>query len=109
MALKDFENKEKITKLTDKEFLIIGLLIPRGEMFGLELVDTSDGELKRGTVYVTLQRMVERGFIESREEDRVAPEVGIPRRMYQATGLGERIYRAQSAAAEQFNLIWGSV
>jgi DNA-binding PadR family transcriptional regulator len=109
MALKDFQNESKITKLSDKEFLILGLLIPRGEMFGLELVDASDGELKRGTVYVTLQRMVERGFIESREEERVAPEVGIPRRMYQATGLGERIYRAQSAAIEQFNLIWGAV
>jgi DNA-binding PadR family transcriptional regulator len=109
MALKDFEIEEKVTKLTEKEFAILGLLIPRGEMFGLELVEASEGELKRGTVYVTLQRMVERGFIESREEDRVAPEVGIPRRMYRATGLGERIYRAQNAAVEQFNLIWGAV
>lgn len=109
MALKEFEKESKITKLSDKEFLILGLLIPRGEMFGLELVDASEGELKRGTVYVTLQRMVEKGFIESREEERVAPEVGIPRRMYQATGLGERIYRAQSAAVEQFKLVWGGV
>lgn len=96
-------------KLTEIEFLILGLLIPRGDMFGLELVKSSEGKLKRGTVYVTLQRMEKRGFIESREEERIAPEIGIPRRMYQATGLGERIYKAQSAAVEQFKLIWGAL
>ena len=110
MALNEIiGEKDNITKLTEKEFLVLALLIPKGEMFGLELVNSSEGKLKRGTVYVTLQRMVEKGFIESREEDRVAPEVGIPRRMYKVTGLGERIYRAQSAAVEQFKLIWGGI
>lgn len=103
---KDIEN---IVKLSEKEFLILGLLIGRGEMFGLGLVEASDGELKRGTVYVTLQRMVEKGLLESWEEERTIPEIGIARRMYRATGLGERIYKAQCAAIEQFKLIWGEV
>ena len=106
---KNPNSKTVIPKLSDKEFLILGLIVGRGEMFGLEMVENSDGQLKRGTIYVTLQRMLEKGLLESREEERPKPEIGISRKMYSTTGLGERIYQAQLAAVERFTLVWGEV
>ena len=91
--------------------LALEMLISNGEMFGLEMVETSEGELKRGTIYVTLQRMGDKGYIESREEPRTMPEIGIPRRKYSATGLGERVFQTNLKAQEFFNsvLVWGGV
>ena len=51
------------------ESLVMELLRGR-ERYGLELVDASDGTLKRGSVYVILARMEEKGFVDSRQEDR---------------------------------------
>jgi len=98
-------------RLSSKEFLILGMLIEKGEMFGLEMVGASEGELKRGTIYVTLQRMGDKGYIESREEPRSMPEIGIPRRKYLATGLGERVYQTNVKAREFFNsdFAWGGL
>lgn len=102
---------EEFPKLSRKEFSILQLLISNGEMFGLEMVEASEGELKRGTIYVTLQRMGDKGYIESREEPRELPEIGIPRRKYSATGLGERVYQTSIKAREFFNsdFAWGVV
>jgi DNA-binding PadR family transcriptional regulator len=90
-------------KLSPKEFKILQLLISNGDMFGLEMIEASDGELKRGTIYVTLQRMSDKGYVESREEPREYPEIGIPRRKYSATGLGEKVYQTHLKAQEFFN------
>ena len=108
--MNDSKNNE-FPKLSRKEFLALGMLISKGEMFGLEMVAASEGELKRGTIYVTLQRMGDKGYIESREEPRLMPEIGIPRRKYQATGLGERVYQTNVRAHEFFNsdFAWGGV
>lgn len=85
--------------LSRKEALILEMLVEGGrELYGLEMVDASNGELKRGTIYVTLQRLQEKGFIDSRQESRPAPEIGIPRRLYVATGLGQRAFTAYLAA-----------
>jgi PadR family transcriptional regulator len=88
-------------KLTAKEFEVLRLLIANGEMYGLELVKKSDGVLKRGTVYVTLSRMSDKGYVDSRPEE-VAAGDGPPRRLYQATGLGERAYWSNVQAARTF-------
>ncbi len=90
-------------KLSRKEFKILELLIANGEMLGLEMVSASEGELKRGTIYVTLQRMGDKGYTESREEPRTFPEIGIPRRKYSATGLGEKVFQTNLRAIEFFN------
>ncbi|HVG18119.1 MAG TPA: PadR family transcriptional regulator, partial [Blastocatellia bacterium] len=68
------------------------------ELYGLEMVEASSGSLKRGTIYVTLQRMQEKGLVDSKPEPRTAPEIGIPRRLYIVTGYGQRMYRAYQAA-----------
>ena len=56
-----------VPRLSGTERLILDLL-RQGELFGLQLVDRSEGALKRGTVYVTLGRMQDKGYVESRTE-----------------------------------------
>lgn len=76
--------------ISPTESLILDLLEPR-ERFGLELIERSDGRLKRGSVYVTLARMEAKGFVESRQEDRAAGAIGLPRRLYTPTPYGLKV------------------
>jgi PadR family transcriptional regulator PadR len=87
-------------RLSRKEAEVLRLLITNGEMYGLEMVNNSP-ELKRGTIYVTLSRMEEKGYVSSRKED-VQPGDGPPRRCYVATGLGERAAHVHQSAARAF-------
>ena len=83
-----------IPSLPPKEALILELLVEESELYGLQLVAASKGRLKRGTVYVTLGRMEEKGFITSRLEDAPADEGGLPRRIYEPTAFGRRVLKA---------------
>ncbi len=74
-------SRERIPSISPTESLILDLLVAR-EKFGLELVGTSGGRLKRGSIYVTLGRMELKGFVESRQEDRAPGAIGLPRRLY---------------------------
>lgn len=95
----DDSSTPDLPSLSRKEALILEMLVGHGrELYGLEMVDASNGELKRGTIYVTLQRLQEKGLIESRQEARTAPEIGIPRRLYNITGHGQRVLSAYQAA-----------
>jgi DNA-binding PadR family transcriptional regulator len=70
------------------------------KFYGLELVTLSENALKRGTVYITLSRLEDRGFLES--ENETAPKGTIPRRVYKVTGAGQRSYTAwRSGQAKQ--------
>jgi PadR family transcriptional regulator PadR len=81
----------RMPTLSGKETVILELLLDGQEMYGLELVGASRRRLKRGTVYVTLQRMEEKGYVQSRTEaDRGEP--GLPRRLYKATAAGRRLF-----------------
>jgi PadR family transcriptional regulator len=82
-----------------KEFCILELLAARDELYGLELVGASGGALKRGTIYVTLARMEEKGLVSSELEQCAAPHPGLPRRLYRPTALGRRMLEAQRAFA----------
>ena len=75
-------------------------LLAEGDAFGLELVERSRGALKRGTVYVTLGRMQEKGYVESRSEALVPGAIGLPRRIYRPTAYGLRVLRAWALAAK---------
>lgn len=66
-------------------------------MYGLQLVERSGGALKRGTVYVTLGRMETKGLVESEEQALPPGGIGLPRRIYSVTPLGERMLRAWAA------------
>jgi DNA-binding PadR family transcriptional regulator len=85
------------------ESLVMELL--RGaERYGLELVDASAGALKRGSVYVILARMEEKGFIESRQEERSPGVSGVPRRLYRVTPYGVKVHDAFSILREALAL-----
>jgi DNA-binding PadR family transcriptional regulator len=85
--------------LSAKESIILELLVREKELYGLQLVAASRRRLKRGTVYVTLGRMEDKGYITSRLEDRPSDEGGLPRRLYQPTALGRRVLTTWTQAA----------
>jgi PadR family transcriptional regulator, regulatory protein PadR len=90
-----------VPTLSHKEALILQLLGRSREMYGLELVAASNGTLKRGTVYVTLGRMEEKGYVASRLDDSPPPGGGLPRRLYAPTALGRQVLSAWTMAARR--------
>src|SRR5262245_45728806 len=90
--------------LPPKERLILELLVANGPLFGLALVDRSAGALKRGTVYVTLGRLENKGLISSEQEPAHPGAIGLPRRIYRVTGLGERVLRAWTTLTQELAL-----
>lgn len=91
-------HRPRILTLSGKEAVVLELLFSHGEMYGLELVGQSDGQLKRGTVYVILGRMEEKGFVTSR----LAPATEAltsARRLYMPTSLGRRVFDTWASGA----------
>jgi PadR family transcriptional regulator, regulatory protein PadR len=83
--------EQQFPRLSSKETLILDLLTAQGPMYGLQLVSGSKGKLKRGTVYVTLGRMEQKGLIFSGPE-RLSDNSGlVPRRVYRPTAFGVRV------------------
>ena len=89
--------RPRVLTLSPKESLILQLLVRDKEAYGLELVAASRGRLKRGTVYVTLGRMEDKGYITSRLEAAPPDAGGLPRRVYIPTPLGRQVHDAWSA------------
>ena len=94
----------QIPRITNTEALIMKVLLDKAgtEIYGWELMEASDGKLKRGTIYVILNRMEDKGFIESRKETRRDGARGLPRRMYKLTGLGQRTMSAWDMVRDVF-------
>ena len=57
------------------------------------------GSLEIGTVYVTLGRMADKGYVESRQVPGTEGTGGLPRRLFQATGYGARVLHAWELAS----------
>jgi PadR family transcriptional regulator PadR len=88
-----------LPKLSKLEANMLQLLVTHRELYGLQMLQL-EPTIRRGSIYVTLNRMEEKGFIESREvkHDNVS---GLPRRIYTPTGLGRRVLAvSQSFALE---------
>lgn len=84
-------------RLAQSEHLILKLLAASGPTYGLDLVNSSRGRLKRGGIYVTLGRMEEKGLVTS------SPGEG-GRREYRPTALGERALLAAKLFAGEIRL-----
>ncbi len=84
-----------------KELIILDMLAGKKEMYGLEMVQASSGKLARGTIYVTLMRMDDKGYVTSRQvmEENVS---GLPKRVFSITGLGQRKLMGARAAHAVF-------
>lgn len=91
-------------RLSAKETTVLEALAAQSPMYGLELVTSSSGKLKRGTIYVTLARMEDKGYVESKTEPRRPGAVGLPRRLYRPTAFGLRVLAAW--AAVRSTLAW---
>jgi DNA-binding PadR family transcriptional regulator len=78
---------------SSKELVVLELLAAAGELYGLQMVEASEGTLKRGTIYVTLSRMENKGYVASRLGDAAFSQAP-PRRVYCITMLGRRALRA---------------
>ncbi len=85
---------------SSKELLVLDMLAGKKEMYGLEMVNASGGKLARGTIYVTLMRMDDKGYVTSRQvkEENIS---GLPKRVFSITGLGQRAL----AAARQAQMV----
>ena len=90
----------ELPRLSGVETLILELLSEHRELYGLEMIGASRGKLKRGTIYVTLNRMDEKGFVTSREVE--AEGRGPARRVYRLTGHGARALAAWQMAGAAF-------
>ena len=90
--------------LSGKEHVILGLLGRSSEVYGLELVTESAGALKRGTVYVTLGRMEDKGYVTSRVEEDTPAHGGLPRRLYRATPYGRELLAMLTSARRRLAL-----
>lgn len=77
---------------------MLQLLAANGDLYGLQLVAASGGRLKRGTVYVTLGRMEDKGFVTSAPGE-TPQSGGLPRRLYTATPLGRRMLTVWTSGA----------
>jgi PadR family transcriptional regulator, regulatory protein PadR len=91
-----------LPRLSSAERLILELLVEHGDLFGLQLIERSGGRLKRGTVYVTLGRMQEKGYLDSRQEALPPGAIGLPRRLYRPTGHALRVLDAWRVAERLF-------
>lgn len=85
--------------LSEKERLILRLLHEHPELGGVELVKHSKGQLGRGTVYVTLERMEDKGLVRRRVSVPTPPAT-MGRHYFKATALGQRTYAAVEASLE---------
>jgi DNA-binding PadR family transcriptional regulator len=80
------------------EATILKLLAERGPLYGLALVKASRGELRRASIYVKLERLLQKGLVSVRDDVVSDDYVGITRRLYELTELGARSLRAREAA-----------
>ena len=88
----------RMPQLPETERLILCILHEQGEQFALRLADRSGGSLKRGTVYITLQRMQSKGYVESQVEPAVQGASGRPRRWYHVSAYGRQVFAALQLA-----------
>jgi DNA-binding PadR family transcriptional regulator len=96
-------SESRLPSISATESLILDLLEQR-ERYGLELIETSGNRLKRGSIYVTLGRMETKGFVTSRQEERPAGAIGLPRRLYRATPYGLKVRDAYQLLREALAL-----
>jgi DNA-binding PadR family transcriptional regulator len=97
---------DEMPHLSKTEAVILDVLLGEGsrELYGLEIVNGSNGRITRGSVYVILSRMMDKGLVESRPEPAPERAGGLPRVMYKPSGLGLRAYRAWAAAQHAWGM-----
>lgn len=70
------------------EAKVLQIILQHGWGYGLALSKAAG--IKRGSIYVILGRLEDKGLVNSWEEEPPIDYVGIPRRYYQATKQGRK-------------------
>lgn len=86
------------TLLTSTEQKLLAMLVSLGEAHGLLLFRHAKGAFKKGTVYVLLGRLRERGFVTSRNVSLPEGEIGPSRVVYRVTEVGTLALKSWAAA-----------
>jgi DNA-binding PadR family transcriptional regulator len=80
--------------MAPKELLALRLLIDNSKgLYGSQFVHLSEGNLNRGTVYVMLERMIDKGFVREVEEPPTA-SLQLARTRHLITAQGRSAYTA---------------
>lgn len=92
--------------ITKTEALVLQQLasVAGSQLYGLEMVKASDGVLKMGSIYVILDRLHRKGFVESQREQLPLDAQRPPRRLYKITGTGARVLNAYEALQRAYVL-----
>ena len=97
------------TPIGEFEQLVMLALVRVGEdAYGVPIHEELAARARRtvslAAVYKTLERLEAKGYVESEQEPQAPGAIGLPRRIYRPTGLGERVLRAWTALARE--LAW---
>lgn len=79
-------NKYEI--LSPLEILILSTIYDAEAMYGLDIVKKTEGIVKRGSVYVTLSRMVDHNLLTAKKQTRDSHQIGPTRVFYQISKHG---------------------
>lgn len=92
-------NDYRLPRVSRKEATIMELLLGGDELYGLQMIRERPNDLKRGTIYVTLNRLEDKGYIKSKEIAPKEGEQGPSRRVYQITGNGKHVMETLATAS----------
>lgn len=97
------KKKKSVPPASQREAVLLGCLL-HGERYGLEIRDEYHKrtaiELPLGSLYTTLDRMQEKGFVTSRMGDPVPNRGGNRRRYFKITGDGQVAFTHAAATAK---------
>jgi DNA-binding PadR family transcriptional regulator len=98
-------NRQRVELPTRSEIAVMQILqTAAAGLYGLELVEASNGEVSRGSVYVLLGRLEDKGFVKKSEPAKAATDhPGLPRPIYKLTAEGMRVL----AVVEGIGLVTG--
>ena len=83
----------KLPNLSETQYRILEVLIAHGALNGAAIREKTG--IPRGSIYTTLARMAEKGYVESTRGE-VPAYGGPPRRDFKVTGYGAQVYKAAS-------------
>lgn len=82
-----------------KELEVLRILQSEAKgMYGLKIVEASGGKITRGSIYVLLGRLEEKGFISVAQTAEQVRHAGLPRPRYRLTAVGQRVLSAADTA-----------
>ncbi len=91
-----------IINITLTELRALALLRRSKGLFGSEIVHLSNGSIPRGSVYVLLKRLEEKGYV-SEEIVEASADYNLDRRLYRVSSNGKRLL---DSLAHEFGFSW---